>query len=47
MLEEKGVILIKVGIFLYEFLKRLEVIYELFEELGKGVGDDVLREVKE
>ncbi|HGS9342999.1 TPA: tRNA uridine-5-carboxymethylaminomethyl(34) synthesis enzyme MnmG, partial [Clostridioides difficile] len=38
---------IKVGISLYEFLKRPEVTYELLEELGKGAGEDVSREVKE
>lgn len=47
MLEEKGATPIKVGISLYEFLKRPEVTYELLEELGKGAGDDVSREVKE
>nr|WP_330373341.1 tRNA uridine-5-carboxymethylaminomethyl(34) synthesis enzyme MnmG [Clostridioides difficile] len=47
LLEEKGATPIKVGISLYEFLKRPEVTYELLEELGKGAGEDVSREVKE
>nr|UWI50186.1 tRNA uridine-5-carboxymethylaminomethyl(34) synthesis enzyme MnmG [Clostridioides difficile] len=47
LLEEKGATPIKVGISLYEFLKRPEVSYELLEEIGKDAGDDVSREVKE
>ena len=38
---------IKVGLSLYEFLKRPEVNYELIEDIGKGAGDDVLYAVKE
>ena len=37
---------IKVGISLYEFLKRPEVNYELIERIGKGPNYDVSNEVK-
>ena len=38
---------IKVGLSLYEFLKRPEVNYDLIEAIGKGAGEDVSDEVKE
>ena len=47
LLEEKGSSPIKVGLSLYEFLKRPEINYELIEAIGKGAGDDVLYSVKE
>ena len=47
LLEEMGASEIKVGLSLYEFLKRPEVTYELIEAIGKGAGDDVSDEVKE
>ncbi|MEG2983940.1 MAG: tRNA uridine-5-carboxymethylaminomethyl(34) synthesis enzyme MnmG [Peptostreptococcaceae bacterium] len=47
LLEEMGASEIKVGISLYEFIKRPEVTYDLIEAVGKGTGDDVLVEVKE
>jgi tRNA uridine 5-carboxymethylaminomethyl modification enzyme len=46
LLEEMGASEIKVGISLYEFLKRPEVTYELIEAIGKGA-KDVSDEVKE
>ncbi|MBC5998186.1 tRNA uridine-5-carboxymethylaminomethyl(34) synthesis enzyme MnmG [Romboutsia ilealis] len=46
-LEEMGASEIKVGLSLYEFLKRPEVNYDLIEAIGKGAGDDVSDEVKE
>ena len=46
-LVELGASEIKVGLSLYEFLKRPEVTYELIEAIGKGAGDDVSDEVKE
>jgi tRNA uridine 5-carboxymethylaminomethyl modification enzyme len=47
LLEEMNASPIKVGLSLYEFLKRPEVNYELIEAIGKGAGDDVLYAVKE
>ncbi|MGL5711877.1 MAG: tRNA uridine-5-carboxymethylaminomethyl(34) synthesis enzyme MnmG [Paraclostridium sp.] len=47
LLEEMGASPIKVGLSLYEFLKRPEVNYELIDAIGKGAGDDVLYSVKE
>lgn len=47
LLEEMGASEIKVGLSLYEFLKRPEVTYELIEAIDKGAGDDVSYEVKE
>ncbi|MGL5506470.1 MAG: tRNA uridine-5-carboxymethylaminomethyl(34) synthesis enzyme MnmG [Paraclostridium sp.] len=47
LLEEIGASPIKVGLSLYEFLKRPEVNYEMIEAIGKGAGDDVLYSVKE
>ncbi len=46
-LEEMGAAEIKVGLSLYEFLKRPEVNYDLIEAIGKGAGEDVSDEVKE
>ncbi|MDU4934648.1 MAG: tRNA uridine-5-carboxymethylaminomethyl(34) synthesis enzyme MnmG [Peptostreptococcaceae bacterium] len=46
-LEEMGSSEIKVGLSLYEFLKRPEVNYDLIEAIGKGAGEDVSDEVKE
>ena len=46
-LEEMNASPIKVGLSLYEFLKRPEVNYELIEAIGKGAGDDVLYAVEE
>lgn len=46
-LEEMGASEIKVGLSLYEFLKRPEVNYDLIEAIGKGAGEDVSDEVKE
>ena len=46
-LEEMGASEIKVGLSLYEFLKRPEVNYDLIEAIGKGAGSDVSDEVKE
>ncbi|RDY23433.1 tRNA uridine-5-carboxymethylaminomethyl(34) synthesis enzyme MnmG [Romboutsia maritimum] len=47
LLLEKGASEIKVGLSLYEFLKRPEVTYELIELVGKGAGEEVSDEVKE
>ena len=47
LLTEMGASEIKVGLSLYEFLKRPEVTYELIEAIGKGAGDNVSDEVKE
>ncbi|MGL5347138.1 MAG: tRNA uridine-5-carboxymethylaminomethyl(34) synthesis enzyme MnmG [Peptostreptococcaceae bacterium] len=47
LLIEIGASEIKVGLSLYEFLKRPEVTYELIEAIGKGAGEDVSDEVKE
>ena len=47
LLNEMGASEIKVGLSLYEFLKRPEVTYELIEAIGKGAGEDVSDEVKE
>ena len=47
LLTEMGASEIKVGLSLYEFLKRPEVTYELIEAIGKGAGDEVSYEVKE
>ena len=44
---EMGASEIKVGLSLYEFLKRPEVTYELIDAIGKGAGEDVSDEVKE
>ena len=44
---EMGASEIKVGLSLYEFLKRPEVTYELIEAIGKGASEDVSDEVKE
>ena len=46
LLEEMNASPIKVGLSLYEFLKRPEVNYELIEAIGKDAGDDVLYAVK-
>ena len=47
LLTEMGASEIKVGLSLYEFLKRPEVTYELIEAIGKGAGEEVSDEVKE
>ena len=47
LLTEMGASEIKVGISLYEFLKRPEVTYSLIEAVGKGAGEDVSDEVRE
>lgn len=47
ILTEMGASEIKVGLSLYEFLKRPEVTYEIIEQIGKGAGDDVSYYVKE
>ena len=47
LLTEMGASEIKVGLSLYEFLKRPEVTYELIEAIGKGAGENVSDEVKE
>jgi len=44
---EMGSSEIKVGLSLYEFLKRPEVTYDLIDAIGKGAGEDVSDEVKE
>jgi len=44
---EMGASEIKVGLSLYEFLKRPEVTYDLIDAIGKGAGEDVSDEVKE
>lgn len=47
LLEEMGASEIKVGLSLYEFIKRPEVTYQLIDAIGKGAGEDVSDEVKE
>lgn len=47
LLIEMGASEIKVGLSLYEFLKRPEVTYSLIKAIGKGAGEDVSDEVKE
>ncbi len=47
ILTEMGASEIKVGLSLYEFLKRPEVTYDIIEQIGKGAGDDVSYYVKE
>ncbi|MDK2564539.1 tRNA uridine-5-carboxymethylaminomethyl(34) synthesis enzyme MnmG [Romboutsia sedimentorum] len=47
LLVEMGASEIKVGLSLYEFMKRPEVTYSLLESIGKGAGEDVSNEVKE
>lgn len=47
ILTEVGGSEIKVGLSLYEFLKRPEVNYSILEQIGKGAGDEVSDEVKE
>lgn len=47
LLQELGASEIKVGLSLYEFLKRPEVTYSLIEAIGKGAGEEVSEEVKE
>ena len=46
-LTEKGASEIKVGLSLYEFLKRPEVTYDLIEQIGKGASEEVPYDVKE
>lgn len=47
ILAEVGGSEIKVGLSLYEFLKRPEVTYSILEQIGKGAGDEVSDDVKE
>lgn len=47
ILTEMGASEIKVGLSLYEFLKRPEVTYDIIEQIEKGAGDDVSYYVKE
>ena len=47
ILEEIGSSPIKVGISLYDFLKRPEIGYEIIDRIGKGAGNEVLDSVKE
>ena len=47
ILSEAGGSEIKVGLSLYEFLKRPEVTYSILEQIGKGAGEEVSDEVKE
>ena len=47
LLVDMGASEIKVGLSLYEFLKRPEVTYNLIETIGKGAGEEVSEEVKE
>ena len=47
ILAEIGGSEIKVGLSLYEFLKRPEVTYSLLEQIGKGAGEEVDDDVKE
>jgi tRNA uridine 5-carboxymethylaminomethyl modification enzyme len=47
ILEEIGSSPIKVGISLYDFLKRPEIGYEIIDNIGKGAENDVLDSVKE
>ena len=47
ILSEAGGSEIKVGLSLYEFLKRPEVTYSILEQIGKGAGEEVSDEVRE
>ena len=47
LLVEKGASEIKVGLSLYDFLKRPEVTYELLEQIGKAASEEVPYDVKE
>ena len=47
ILSEIGGAEIKVGLSLYEFLKRPEVTYDILEQIGKGTGEEVADDVKE
>ena len=47
ILSEIGGAEIKVGLSLYEFLKRPEVTYDILEQIGKGAGEEVADDVKE
>ena len=47
LLAEKGASEIKVGLSLYDFLKRPEVTYELLEQIGKAASEEVPYDVKE
>ena len=47
ILVEKGASEIKVGLSLYDFLKRPEVTYELLEQIGKAASEEVPFDVKE
>ena len=47
LLVEKGASEIKVGLSLYDFLKRPEVTYDLLEQIGKGASEEVPYDVKE
>ena len=47
ILTEIGGSEIKVGLSLYEFLKRPEVTYSVLDAIGKGAGDEVSDDVKE
>ena len=47
ILTEVGGSEIKVGLSLYEFLKRPEVTYSILEQIGKAAGEEVSDEVKE
>ncbi|MDR0879648.1 MAG: tRNA uridine-5-carboxymethylaminomethyl(34) synthesis enzyme MnmG [Clostridioides sp.] len=46
LLEEKGVSTIKVGLSLYEILKRPEINYSILEQIGKGGDAETPNEVK-
>ena len=46
LLVEKGASEIKVGLSLYDFLKRPEVTYELLEQIGKAASEEVPYDVK-
>ena len=47
LLNEMGASEIKVGLSLYDFLKRPEVTYELLEQIGKAASEEVPYDVKE
>ena len=47
LLAQKGASEIKVGLSLYDFLKRPEVTYDLLEQIGKGASEEVPYDVKE
>ena len=47
LLAQKGASEIKVGLSLYDFLKRPEVTYELLEQIGKAASEEVPYDVKE